>query len=272
MQRKKTRIYNVLIVICALVLLLCALMIFWKTRDYRAGDSAYSDTATLAVRPRATGAAATVPPATPDANGVVTITGAEATPAAEYAPIEVDFSKLHAARGMVAGWLYCEGTVLNYPVAGGKTNEYYLSHLLDGTRNSMGTLYIDDDNATDFSDRNTIIHGHHMKNGSMFGWLESYREQAFYEAHPQMYLLTPDGDYRLEVLAGYTSEAAGSAYQQWFEDDAAFLSFVREAMERSDFQANVSVEPTDRIVTLSTCAYVFDNARYVIHARLSPLA
>ena len=53
---------------------------------------------------------------------------------------------------------------------------------------------------------------------------------------------------------------------------AAFLSFVREAMERSDFQANVSVEPTDRIVTLSTCAYVFDNARYVIHARLSPLA
>lgn len=73
------------------------------------------------------------------------------------------------------------------------------------------------------------------------------------------------------MLAGYTSEAAGSAYQQWFEDDAAFLSFVREAMERSDFQANVSVEPTDRIVTLSTCAYVFDNARYVIHARLSPL-
>ena len=130
----------------------------------------------------------------------------------------------------------------------------------------------DDDNATDFSDRNTIIHGHHMKNGSMFGWLESYREQAFYEAHPQMYLLTPDGDYRLEVLAGYTSEAAGSAYQQWFEDDAAFLSFVREAMERSDFQANVSVEPTARIVTLSTCAYVFDNARYVVHARLSPLA
>lgn len=270
MQRKKTRIYNILIVICALVLLLCALMIFWKTRDYRAGDSAYSDTATLAVRPRATGAAATVPPATPDADGVITLTGQD-TPAVEYAPIEVDFSKLEAVRGTVAGWLYCEGTVLNYPVAGGKTNEYYLSHLLDGARNSMGTLYIDDDNAADFSDRNTIIHGHHMKNGSMFGWLESYRDQAFYEAHPAMYLLTPDGDYRLELLAGYTSEAAGSAYRQWFEDDAAFLAFMEAAMERSDFQTHAVVEPTDRIVTLSTCAYVFENARYVVHARLVPL-
>lgn len=275
MRKKKTSVYNwvlnALIIICALVLLLCALMIFWKTRDYRAGGDSYRETASVAVRARETTPPEARPMPTPGADGIVAIGEAEALPTVELPPIEVDFDRLSAVRGEVAGWMYCEGTVLNYPLAGGRTDEFYLSHLLDGTRNAMGTLYIDDDNATDFSDRNTIIHGHHMKNGSMFGWLESYKEQAFYEAHDVIYLLTPNGDYRLEPIAGYVSTASGSAYEQWFEDDAAFTAYIADITARSDFQTHADVRGDDRIVTLSTCAYVFDNARYVLHTKLVPI-
>lgn len=272
--KKRTGIYNMLIAVCALVLLLCALMVYLETRDWRGGESAYANTAARAVTLRGTDAAAPSAPSAP-ATPAPAQTGhgvqPQAMKASELPPIAVDFSLLEAADGGVAGWLYGEDTILNYPVAAGTDNSYYLNHLLDGTRNACGTLFIDSANAPDFSDRNTVIHGHHMKNGSMFGWLESYREQAFFDAHAQLYLLTPNGEYRLDLIAGYTTRSEGDGYEKWFADDGAFLAFVNEARARSDFISDVAVEPDDRLVTLSTCAYVFEHARYVIHARLTPL-
>ena len=196
---------------------------------------------------------------------------AQAPLPAEQAPVAVDFSALPAAEGVAAGWLYGADTPLNYPVMAGAGNAYYLSHLPDGTKNACGTPFVDAANAPDFSDRHTVIHGHHMKNGSMFAFLENYRDRAYYAAHPRLYLLTPAGDYRLDLVAGYTDEAGGEGFRTAFLDEAAFLAFVERARARSDFASPVEVLPGDRLVTLATCTYTFENARYLLLCRLTPL-
>lgn len=254
---------------CALALAGCLAMALLETRDWRAGGAAYEDTAARAVT-LLSGA----PTATPAA-AILAGTAQQqtaASPAPELPPVTVDFSQLAAADGTVAGWLYGEDTPLNYPVMAGTDNDYYLTHLPDGTKNACGTLFVDCASAGDFSGRNTVIHGHHMKNGSMFGWLDRYRDQAYFDAHARLYLLTPDAAYRLDLVAGYTTAAGGEAYAAAFEDEEAFLAFVAAARAESDFVSPVEVQPGDRLVTLSTCAYEFEHARYVVLARLTPLS
>ena len=109
-----------------------------------------------------------------------------------------------------------------------------------------------------------------MKNGSMFAFLETTRDRAYYAAHPRLYLLTPPrGTYRLDLVAGYTDEAGGEGFRTAFLDEAAFLAFVERARARSDFASPVEVLPGDRLVTLATCTYTFENARYLLLCRLT---
>ncbi|MUU12894.1 MAG: class B sortase [Oscillibacter sp.] len=107
----------------------------------------------------------------------------EETPA-ELAWPEVDFTALAAVNPDVTAWLYGPDTGISYPVVQGTDNDYYLDHLLDGTANSAGCLFVDTSCRPDFSGRNTVIYGHRMKNGTMFAALGNYQEQVYYDAHP----------------------------------------------------------------------------------------
>ena len=99
----------------------------------------------------------------------------------ETAPIIVDFEVLQTENKDIIAWLHCPDTKINYPVAQSEDNSYYLKHLYDGTANKVGCLFIDYENAEDFSDNNTIIYGHNMKNGSIFGTLDSYKKADYWK-------------------------------------------------------------------------------------------
>lgn len=101
----------------------------------------------------------------------------------EVAFIVVDFEELWKENGDVVGWLYCPDTVINYPVVQGDDNDYYLRRLLDGSNNIAGTLFIDARNKGDFSDWNTVVYGHNMRNDTMFGTLTEYASQEYYCSH-----------------------------------------------------------------------------------------
>ncbi|MDO5400371.1 MAG: class B sortase [Eubacteriales bacterium] len=189
----------------------------------------------------------------------------------ETPPIEVDFAQLRQQSGNVIGWLYCEDTPVNLPVAQSDDNAYYLRRLLDGTDNNAGTLFADYRNAPDFSDRNTVIYGHNMKNKTMFGSIGDYRDQEYYDTHPVWWLLTENGNYKLELVAGYVTASTSEAYDHPDTDEEA-LDLARLAVESSTFQTALTLNPGDRYVTMSTCSYEFDNARYVLVARLVPAA
>ncbi len=191
----------------------------------------------------------------------------------ETAPIEVDFDALKQVNEDVIGWIYCEGTVIDYPVLQGEDNDLYLHHAYDGAYSVSGSIFVDSGNREGFVDSNTIIYGHHMKNGSMFASLSKWSEQQYYEEHPVMWLLTPERDYKIELFSGYTTSAYAETYTMFPEPSAEVDAYLKRAAEQSDFQPleGIELDGEAHYVLLSTCAYVFDNARSVLHGKLVPV-
>ena len=182
--------------------------------------------------------------------------------------ISVDFDALRQQNGDVVAWLYGADTGLNYPVVQADDNDYYLYRLLDGSYNKNGTLFVDAACKADFSGRNTIIHGHHMRSGAMFGHLVEYKKQAFYDAHPYLYLMTPEQTYRVDLFAGVVVDYDAEIYQSNLSQ-----SYLSWCMSHSRFTTDMAV-PSDtgqRILTLSTCSYEYDNARFVVLGVLTPV-
>lgn len=204
-----------------------------------------------------------------DASGKETEETEDETPK-ETAPIEVDFEALKKTNKDIIGWLYSEGTPINLPVMQSADNEYYLRRMFDGTGNSAGTLFADYRNAKDFSDSNTIIYGHNMKNKEMFGTLPDYKEQAYFDEHPVLWLLTPDGDYKVVLVAGYVTPTSSEVYSV-DQSEEGTLAAIRQAIEYSTFKTEVEIAKGDRFLTLSTCSYEYEDARYVLIGRLEEL-
>ena len=183
--------------------------------------------------------------------------------------IQKDFSQLLAVNEDAVGWITLEGTPIDYPIVQGDDNAFYLDHLFSGSGGFAGTLFIDADNMSDFSDKNTVIFGHHLKNGSMFAALSNYRDQKYYDEHPVLYLYTSTGDYEIQVFAGYARDA--SAIPHDFDAPEDFAAYIDQAVALSDFTSEVEIGSGDRIISLVTCSYVTDNARFVVHGKLVPL-
>ncbi len=197
------------------------------------------------------------------------------TEKAGSAPVyEVDFQRLadeSSENTVTSSWIINEGTVINYPIAHGTDNSYYLNHMFDGTKNKNGAIFIDYRNAGDFSDRNTLIYGHHMKSGAMFASLVNYAKQSYYEEHPVMRILTPECSYEAQVFSAYVTPATGDSFDISFNSDNDFANYLDMVCSLSEISSGVEVSPSDRIVTLSTCTYEYDDARFLVHAKLVPL-
>lgn len=186
-------------------------------------------------------------------------------------PPKVDFSSLEQINSDLVGWLYQENTVINYPIVQGKDNKYYLTHLFDKTYNIAGALFLDFRCNDDYSDYNSFIYGHHLKNDTMFSCLVDYQNQEYYEEHPNLYLLTPSQNYYVELFSGYVTSADSDVFDLEFKNNEDFLEYLEKIVSKSNFTSNVMVKDVDKILTLSTCTYDYDNARYVVHGKLVPI-
>lgn len=189
---------------------------------------------------------------------------------APFTGLDIDFDALISRNPEVKGWIYCPDTVINYPVVQAKDNEKYLHGDIDGKYLKSGTLFVDARNGALTDDLNYIIYGHNMKNGSMFGPLMKYKDPAYYEEHPLFYYFTPEGDYVLELFAGLVIDGDDPLYHLSAKQQENFLALISEYRRRSTFASQVQIGRSDTIVTLSTCSYERDDARYVVLARLAP--
>lgn len=177
---------------------------------------------------------------------------------------QVDFAALDDVNGDIVAWLYCEGTVLNYPVVQGNDNSYYLSHLFDGSDNASGCLFLDSRNSCDFTDDNTIIYGHNMKNGTMFASINQYQEQLYYDQHPSMFLITPDASFEVHLFAGFAESIDGNVWQTVFQDENKKMKWLEEARNASTFVSDTIPSKEDKIITFSTCNNGADYEWYVL--------
>ena len=175
-----------------------------------------------------------------------------------------DFSSLQAGSPDTVAWITGEDTPIDYPVMHTDNNEYYLSHLYSGEENRYGALFADCPN--------TVIYGHNMKNDAMFGSLMGYKEQAYYEEHPTMTLYTPDGDYTIELLSGTLENGDREFVRFRFESEEDFTGYIQSLQSRSTFSSHGTAVPGDRLVSLCTCTYEQNNARYLVVGRLLPVS
>lgn len=181
---------------------------------------------------------------------------------------QVDFSQLAEINSDIMGWIYIEGTKINYPVVQEENNRYYLNRLFDGSYNASGCIFLDCRSSSDFSDRHSIIYGHHMKDNSMFAGLVQYKKQAFYDEHPVALLVTPEAYYKIQFFSGYVSDTWSDAWDLNI-DEAEFAGWLNDLQDKSCFEASATPAMTDRIITLSTCSYEFDSAKFVLHGYIS---
>ena len=205
------------------------------------------------------------PAATPAASKAEASAAPEATPR-----LAVDFSALQARNPDACAWLYGEGASLHYPVVQGEDNDYYLTHLLDGTRSACGCIFLDYRAANDFSQPLTLVYGHNMNDGSMFGTLDAYKDPDTYAAHPELQLLTPAGNYRVELLAGYVTTPDDPAYGG-FSSYEALEDYIQDARARSAFESEVPYARGERVLALSTCSYETDVSTFLLLGKLVPL-
>lgn len=113
----------------------------------------------------------------------------------EYPALEIDFEKLQEINHETVGWLYLESCRISYPIVQGKDNQYYLTHTVTGEENSSGSIFLDYRNKADFQDSHTVIYGHNMKNGAMFGRLKKlYQEEELCGKNPYFYIYLPAGE------------------------------------------------------------------------------
>ena len=188
----------------------------------------------------------------------------------EEAGDDIDFDALRKINPDVIGWLYYEDTIIDYPVVQGENNEMYLSMLFDRTWGGCGTLFADCITEAPFRQFNTIVYGHHMKDGTMFACLKELRDSEYCSKHPKLELSTPDGKFDLEIWAFLNEPADSNIYLtniKYEEDKQAYLDLIESL---ASYTTNVEVSTGDRLVMLSTCAYEFEEARYIVVCKMVP--
>lgn len=179
----------------------------------------------------------------------------------------IDFEELTAVNEDIVGWLRIRALDISYPVVQAEDNDYYLHRTFEGTENFAGCLFANCYNRGDFSDQNTIIYGHNMKNGSMFGKLKNFQEEDTFNKSRYFWIFTKDFIYQYRIFSAMTVEKTGQNYQTFF-DKEEFAQFKDQAFENSVVDnSNVELTAEDRIVTLSTCTGN-DATRFVVMGKL----
>jgi sortase B len=170
----------------------------------------------------------------------------------------------------MVGWIRCEAIHIDYPIMQTDDNSFYLSHLPDGSNNRLGSIFLDKSANRDFSSPVSIIYGHMMQDGEMFGELKKYRKQDFYDKHSKLQLYTTAGEKDVILLAAYLVDGSSNPFPNEFDTSEDLYSYIKEIKSRSFFVSKETAVLGDKLIILSTCAYDFNNARLAIVGYIKP--
>lgn len=180
------------------------------------------------------------------------------------------FAELRQRNADVFSWLTVYGTQIDYPVVQGKDNHQYLNTNAMGEFSLTGSIYLDFANTAGFQDFNSIIYGHHMEQNAMFGDLDQFLEQGFFESHQYGNLFYDDQDHGIEFFAFLEADAYDWAiYRPGIREENVRGSYLADLQSKSKYWREIGVGITDRIVLLSTCASDSTNGRYILAGRIA---
>lgn len=245
-KQSKNIISNIVLVIAIAVFCVSGFQLFKIFKGYYDGRSEYDKVRELAVEDESQ-----------EEDG-----GGEGAPR-----FTVDFDELLKINPDTIGWIRFapEPSIINYPIVQGKDNEEYLHKTFSANENTLGAIFLNVDNNPNFNDKNSIVYGHRMRDGSMFRHIQDYDDKAFWEANPYFYIYTKDGrELVYKVYSMGEVEDTSECYRTEFETNEEFQSFLDMTKQISLYDTGVEVTVGDRIVTLSTCTSASDNHRFVV--------
>jgi SrtB family sortase len=188
----------------------------------------------------------------------------------QYPPLAIDMEMLKGMNDDFRGWLYFPAVEVSYPVVQGEDNNYYLKHSFEGGKSNSGSIFMDCGAAPDWSDRNTFVFGHNMRDGSMFGaFKELVDDPSLLDANPRFFLYTEDLVYTYEVFSYYMTKSDSNRYMV-FTSDENYDKYTGWAVENSNYGFDVDLSGRPNIVSLSTCyGSAGTSRRVLIHGVLT---
>jgi len=265
------RVHKVLTVVLAALLVIGLAGSAWSLMGYQLGAQDYSEAEKLAGVPAVTEPAAPAPqkPEVPSQKPQEPVQEAPEEDPYATALLETDLAALQEVNGDVLGWIQIPGMELSYPLVQGTDNDYYLHQTWQKKQSSVGSVFLDYRNSGDLNDFNTVIYGHNMKNGSMFGELDLFRDKTFLDEHPYVYIVDDAGCRRYSIFAAFeVSVSTAEAYQLSFSGEEDKQSFIDSCLALSDVTTEAVPTVEDRIITLSTCTGLGYSTRWVVQAVL----
>lgn len=166
------------------------------------------------------------------------------------------------------GWIKIDNTNINYPILQGQDNEEYLYKDINNEYIVSGSIFMNYLN-NGFDDQNTVLFGHNMKNGTMFANLKKYKEEDFFYNNNDIEIELSNGQYlKYKVFSVYITDINDNYTKTSFEDKDEYKEFLERIKNKSIYKSDISVNENDKIITLSTCSYEFDDARLVVTGKL----
>lgn len=166
------------------------------------------------------------------------------------------------------GWIKIDNTNINYPIVQGKDNSFYLDKDINKNYLSSGSIFMNYLNHG-FNDENTVLFGHHMRNKTMFAQLKKYKEKEFFYGNNDIEIeVENDKVLKYKVFSAYVTDAKDNYIKTNFDDKDQYKEFLEDIKNKSQYKSDIDVNENDKIITLSTCSYEFNDARMVVHGKL----
>ncbi len=184
------------------------------------------------------------------------------------------FDNLYDKNNDLIGWIIIPGTDIDYPVMyTPEEPEYYLRRNFEKKYSIKGTLFIDGKCSLQPRSGNIVIHGHNMKDGSMFADLMLYEEKEFQQSHPEIQFYFFGKKQTYDIIAAFRTEVYNDKlefkYNEFvdFQYKVQFEDYITKAKKAALYETGITAQPDDHLLTLSTCAYHTTHGRFVVLAR-----
>ena len=195
-----------------------------------------------------------------------------AEPEPEPVDIPIDFAELQKMNPEIYAWIQIPGTEVDYPIVQRPEDDaYYLDHTIEGEEGLPGSIYTESLNKQDFTDKNTVIYGHNMKDNTMFGGLKDYKDSAYMDEHSEVYIYTPEHIFTYKIFAAVTYDSRHIMVAFDFDQDEQYQAYLDSLSQvrnmASYINTDIPVTTSDRIITMSTCNGNNDQ-RFLVEALL----
>ena len=266
MDKRLRRILNTILILTALI---CAGVLLRQQLRWRASAEATERAAEIAH----------ANPAPTAGQGNASVAPAQelgADPEEDMDPVAeellgMNLDALRAVNPDVVAWLTIPGADISHPIVLGPDNDYYLHHTWEKKWNGGGAIFLDCRSNPDFEGFHTIIYGHRMQNGTMFGPLHQYAAQDFWAEHPYAYIMDGKCVRRYQIFAAWRPSVTSAVYALKLDSQETRQEMLDQCLGGSVIDTGVVPGTEDKLLTLSTCAESGHETRWVVQARLEEI-